>query len=466
MLKHTLNPLEESIRALRSAVAGATDYLGGINQRAVAPTDASLTALSALDTDMPTDPQDPVSTIDMLNKLGSPATVATTGGRFYGLVVGGSLPATVGTRVLAAAWDQLATSEATSPVSMQIERTTARWLLRLFGLPLESSVGFVSGTTMGNFICLAAARTTQLSKQGWDVEKQGLVGSPPLHIVASEEIHVTVSKVLSMLGLGSANIDPVKTDPNGAMLLDHLPALTSHSIVLCQAGNVNSGAIDPIGAISERARKVGAWVHVDGAFGLWAAACNDKRELMQGFELADSWVTDGHKWLNTPYDCGIAFCRHPQSMHQAMSTVAPYLTKGFEAAPKDMVPELSRSARALDVWAALHSLGETGVDDLINRCCRHARTAADALDAMGFDILNKVSLNQVVVSHPTHEARLTDLVDAVCASGEAWFGVTRWKGRDGFRLSFSSWVTQDSDIHRLVSAIAKYAEELKIPIKV
>lgn len=456
------NPLHSSIEVLDCATKYAEHYLANIYNRRVAPDANAVTQLAKLDIELPDTPNDPTQTLALLHETGSPATVATTGGRFYGLVVGGALPATVGARTLGVAWDQLATSEATSPVSMQLERTASKWLLELFGLPSQSSVGFVSGTTMGNFICLAAARHAQLAKQGWDVEKQGLYGAPPLHIVASEEIHVTVKKVLAMLGHGSENVDLVATDRNGAMLVKGLPALTANSIVLTQAGNVNSGAIDPISEIADRAHKDGAWVHVDGAFGLWAAACKDKRNLITGFDKADSWVTDGHKWLNTPYDCGIAFCKHPQAMHNAMSTVAPYLSKGFEAAPKDMVPELSRSARAMDIWAALHSLGRSGVDDLISRCCRHARLAAELLEERGFEILNDVQLNQVVVSHRTHESRLADLVDLVCESGEAWFGVTHWKGRDGFRLSFSSWVTQDQDLHRLVTAIHTAAQELKL----
>lgn len=462
MNDHNFDPLLDSINVLGAASEYAKEYLSQINNRNVAPAADALARLSELDIPMPAHNSDPALTVELLNDIGAPATVATAAGRFYGLVVGGSLPATVGTRVLASAWDQMATSEATSPISIQLERVVSKWVLDLFGLPSQSSVGFVSGTTMGNFICLAAARHAQLIKQGWDVEKQGLCGAPPLHIVASEEIHVTVKKVLAMLGLGSANIDPVATDANGAISLDALPKLGANSIVLAQAGNVNSGAIDPISEIAERTHSAGAWLHVDGAFGLWAAACASKKHLLYGFEKADSWVTDGHKWLNTPYDGAMAICKHPAAMHNAMSTVAPYFAKGFEAAPKDMIPELSRSARATDIWAALHSLGKSGVDDLITRCCSHAQLAAQLLDELGFDILNTVVLNQVVVSHPNHEAQLTELVDRVCQSGEAWFGVTHWKGRDAFRLSFSSWVTQENDVRRTIDVIKSVGQQMGI----
>jgi len=462
MNHHNSDPLFNSIEVLRTAFGNAQEYLQNIGARSVTPSSGALADLAELEFDLPQHPSAPQKSIELLHTHGSPATVATTGGRFYGMVVGGALPATVGSRILAAAWDQLATSEATSPVAMQLERTTAKWLLELFGLPELCSVGFVSGTTMGNFVCLAAARHAQLAKLGWNVEKQGLFNAPRLHIVASEEIHVTVQKVLSMLGLGTDNVEAVATDQNGAMLIDALPELTASSIVLTQAGNVNSGAIDPIAEIADRANEVGAWVHVDGAFGLWAAASANTQRHINGFEKADSWVTDGHKWLNTPYDCGIAFCKHPKSIHNSMSTVAPYLGKGFEAAPKDMVPEFSRSLRAMDVWAALHSLGKSGVSDLVDRCCRHAQLAASMLEEIGFEIVNEVQLNQVVVSHPTHETRLSELVDRVCASGEAWFGVTRWKDRDAFRLSFSSWVTTDQDIHRLIAAITSVAIEMNM----
>ncbi len=453
---------DQTIASLRLGAQLAQSYLQQIHSRHVAPKPEALTELRALDCELPMNPTAPTETLSLLDRAGNPATVATTGGRFFGLVVGGSLPATVGSRVLNAAWDQLATTQDTSPVALQLERTSARWLLELLRLPARSSVGYVTGTTMGNFTCLAAARQRQLHKLDWDVEQHGLFGAPPLRIVASEEIHVTVTKVVSMLGLGKRNIISVETDSNGAMRLDKLPQLGPDCIVLTQAGNVNSGAIDPIGAIAERAHSADAWVHVDGAFGLWARVSPDHNGLTQGIEMADSWVTDAHKWLNTPYDCGVAICRHPSAVHSAMSTVAPYFTADTDVAPKDMVPELSRSARAMDVWAALHSLGTIGVQDLIKTGCRHAKLAAQGLQSMGFEILNDVILNQVVVSSPTQPHRLNELAESVRRSGEAWFGVTHWKQRDAFRLSFSSWATTDDDVARLLAAIRHAAQELEL----
>ena len=453
---------DQTIASLRLGAQLAQSYLQEIHSRHVAPKPEALTELRALDCELPMNPTAPTETLSLLDRAGSPATVATTGGRFFGLVVGGALPATVGSRVLNAAWDQLATTQDTSPVALQLERTAARWLLELLQLPDNASVGYVSGTTMGNFTCLAAARHQQLSKLGWDVEQQGLFGAPLLRIIASEEIHVTVTKVIALLGLGKQNVTSVETDSNGAMRLDRLPQLGPDCIVLTQAGNVNSGAIDPVGKIAERAHAADAWIHVDGAFGLWARVNPELDDMTRGMELADSWVTDAHKWLNTPYDCGVAICRHPSAIHAAMSTVAPYFSSDSHAAPKDMVPELSRSARAMDVWAALHSLGRQGVRDLIQDCCRHARIAARGLQSMGFEVVNDVILNQVVVSHPTNHQQLAELVEIVKRSGEAWFGVTHWKQRDAFRLSFSSWATTDDDVARLLAAIGNVAKQLKI----
>jgi len=456
------DPLLESKRLLETAAGFAQEYLTQINQRRVAPASADVAALSAFTTAMPESPGDPMGTLEVLHKIGSPATVATVAGRFYGLVVGGSLPATVGARVLNAAWDQMATSQATSPIAVHLEKVAAMWLRDIFNLAEQTSVGFVTGTTMGNFVCLAAARHRILSRHNWNVEKLGLNGAPNIRIVASEEVHITVKKVISMLGFGSENIESVPCDANGAMLVDKMPSLDPDTIVLAQVGNVNSGAIDPIAEIATKSRARGAWLHVDGAFGLWAAASRRKQHLTAGLERVDSCVTDGHKWLNTPYDCGIAMCADPEAMHNAMSTTAPYFAEGFDAAPKDMVPELSRSARSLDIWAALHSLGKSGVESLVDRCCQHARLAATRLSDNGFEVLNDVVLNQVVVSHPHHEAKLQALTERVCASGEAWFGPTQWQGRRGFRMSFSSWVTQDEDVERAVDAILVIAKQMQI----
>ena len=456
------SPLADSVHAIEVASKMAAEYLTSLPERRVAPSDLALTNLEHFNEPLPHDLSDPAQTLELLHRYGSPATVATAAGRFFGLVVGGSIPAAAGARVLNAAWDQMATTDATSPVAVALEKVASGWVLELLGLPSESSVGYVSGTTMGNFVCLSAARHALLNKQGWNVEKQGLYGAPKLHVVASEETHITVKKVLSMLGLGSDNVNYVACDQDGAMRLDKLPPLTELSVVLTQAGNVNSGACDPIGEIARIAKQSGAWVHVDGAFGLWAAASRTKRALLPNLELADSWVTDGHKWLNTPYDCGMAICKHPSQVHAAMSTVAPYLKMGSAAAPKDMVPELSRTVRGVEMWATLRSLGRQGVEDLIDRCCDHAQIMAQALSGLGFEVLNQVVLNQVVATYPGKENQMTRLAEHVVHSGEAWFGPTHWRGRDAFRISFSSWVTSEADVHRAIAAIKLAGAEMEL----
>lgn len=306
---------------------------------------------------------------------------------------------------------------------------------------------------MANFTCLAAARHAVLERQGWDVQKQGLWGAPNLRIIAGKQCHVTALKALTMLGIGTDAIEWVPCDDQGRLVPSKMPTPDENTIILAQSGNVNSGASDPIAQIVARAN--GAWVHVDGAFGLWAAASDETRGQLAGYESADSWVTDGHKWLNTPYECGLAICRHPNSVHAAMATQAPYLKLGGEAAPKDMVPEFSRSARGVEVWAALHSLGQEGLADLINRTCRHARALAAGLQDQGFEVLNEVTLNQVVAALPNSEGWSVKLASHVQNSGEAWFGPTNWQGREAIRLSVSSWATSEDDIQRTLNAVSK-----------
>ncbi|MBV2149851.1 hypothetical protein KRZ98_16525 [Sphingobium sp. AS12] len=445
--------LASSIEALRLAAGHGERYLRNLEARNVAPNASALSDLQRFHEALPEGPSDPAATLDLLARYGGPATTATAAGRFFGLVVGGTLPAALGARVIASAWDQVVFNDGTSAIGVELEKIAAGWLLDLFDLPRQASVGFVTGTTMGALVCLAAARHALLAKAGWDVTSRGLNGAPRLHVAATAQMHVTNAKVLSLLGFGLEDITHVDCDEQGRMIPDAMPALTERSLVIAQAGNVNSGAIDPIGEICARAGTAGAWVHVDGAFGLWAAASPQTRRLIAGYEAADSWVSDGHKWLNTPYDCGFAICRQPQAVHAVMATVAPYLKAGDTAAPKDMVPEFSRSARGVEVWAALRSLGREGVADLVDRCCRLARLFADQLRAAGFEILNDVVLNQVVATLPGQEARMPEIAAGVRASGEAWFGPTRWRGVDAIRLSVSSWVTTEEDVRRTVAAI-------------
>jgi glutamate/tyrosine decarboxylase-like PLP-dependent enzyme len=444
---------EQSQCAIQVASDRAQSYLAELYGRAVSPSPDAVAALEGFRTSLPDHPSDPVGTIDLLHSLGSPATTATAGGRFFGLVVGGSVPAALGARVLSSAWDQVVFNDSTSPVGIVLEEVAASWLLDLLDLPPTCSVGFVTGATMANVTCLAAARHEILRRQGWDARTQGIRNCPPFRIVAGEETHITVFKALALLGLGTDSVERVPCDDQGRIRVDQLPQLDANMIVLAQAGNVNSGASDDIAGIVERGN--GAWVHVDGAFGLWAAASPTLQGQLFGYEAADSWVVDGHKWLNTPYDCGMAICRHAEAVHTTMATQAPYLKAGGTAAPKDMVPEFSRSARGVEVWAALHSLGRSGIADMLDRTCAHARRLAKGLQALGFVILNEVVLNQVVATVDGAENRMAELAARVQASGEAWFGPTHWRGRSAVRFSVASWMTDKDDIERTLDAVAE-----------
>lgn len=437
---------------LDEAAADAKAYLHDLADRRVAPSPAALEGLTAFDEPMPAGPSDPAETLRLLHRAGSPATMATAGGRFFGLVVGSALPASVAAGWLLAAWDQIAFDATTSPVVARIEAITSRWLLDLFGLPRESTVSFVTGATIANFTCLAAARGELLRRQGWDVEADGLFGAPRLRVIVSEETHVTVLKALSMLGLGRARVERVPVDRQGRMIASALPPLDETCVVAAQAGNVNSGSFDPIADIASRAEGTGAWIHVDGAFGLWAAASPRHAHLTAGIDRVDSCVTDGHKWLNTPYDSGFAFCRHPDAVRRALTTTAAYLPGTTGLGTRDLAPEFSKRARGVEAWAALRSLGRGGVADLIGRCCAHATRLADGLRGQGFTILNDVVINQVAatIGDP---AQLGEIVQRVQAGGECWFGPTRWQGRDAFRLSVSSWKTTEDDIERTLRAI-------------
>jgi glutamate/tyrosine decarboxylase-like PLP-dependent enzyme len=438
---------------LQHAAAHAADYLAGVDEQPVYPGEAALEGLSAFDEPLPAVGADERETLDLLHSRGSPATTATMGGRYFGFVVGGAVPASVGANWIASAWDQSPSSFMNSPVGTKLERVAGGWLRDILGLPEHSGVGMATGATMANYTGLAAARTARLSRAGWNVEEGGLFGAPELRVIVSDEVHVTLEKALAMLGLGKKRVERVPTDANGAMRLDALPALDDRTIVCTQAGNVNSGAIDPIGAIAQRAEAAGAWVHVDGAFGLWGRLLSDRQALFDGVERAHSVATDAHKWLNTPYDCGIVLCRDVAALHSAMATTAPYFRATDELAPKDLVPEFSRRARGVEVWAALRTLGRRGVTQMVARCCSHARRFADGLRAIGFEVMNDVVLNQVVARVGTPE-ELADIRALVEASGECWFGPTVWKGTPAVRISVSSWRTTEADVDRSLAAIA------------
>jgi glutamate/tyrosine decarboxylase-like PLP-dependent enzyme len=412
--------------------------------------------MDALDEPFPAGPSDAVAVLAQLDDFGSPGTVATTGGRYFGFVQGGVLPATLAANWMAGAWDQNAGLEIMSPASARIEQIALHWLLDIFGLPPTCAVGFVSGATMANFTCLAAARHCLLGRIGWDVEESGLFDAPLLTVVVGEEVHVSLLKALSLLGLGRARVTRVPADGQGRMIPDALPKLDSRSIVCIQAGNVNTGAFDPATPICTRAKEAGAWVHVDGAFGLWAAAAPERAHLMAGFSEADSWATDCHKWLNVPYDSGLAIVRGANDLQSAMAVRAAYLTATDKRQPDDYTPEASRRARGIEVWAALKSLGRSGLAGMIERNCRQAKRFADGLRAAGFEILNDVVLNQVIVSFGDAETN-KGVIAAVQQEGVCWCGGTIWHGRSAMRISVSSWATTDADVDLSLASIIRQA---------
>src|SRR5262245_41680224 len=381
------------------------------------------------------------------------------GGRFFGWVIGGSLPATVAANWLAAAWDQNTAGVQASPGAAAFEKVALRWILDAVDLPRDCAVGFVTGATMANFTCLAAARQAVLKKAGWDVEADGLFGAPPITVVAGEEVHVSVLKALGLLGLGRNRLVRVPVDDQGRMPADRFPDVSGPAIVCRQAGNVNSGAFDPMAEIVPIARRADVWVHVDGAFGLWAAAAPARRHLTAGMEQADSWATDLHKWLNVPYDSGLAIVRDGAALKRAMAVTAAYLSEASDRKPSDYTPELSRRARGVDAWAALKSLGRSGLAEMIERCCRHATRFADGLRRAGFEVLNDVQLNQVLVSFGDADAT-NRAIAALQAEGTCFCGGTVWQGHTAMRISVSSWATTEADVDKSLAAMVQAARRV------
>jgi glutamate/tyrosine decarboxylase-like PLP-dependent enzyme len=442
---------------LRDAAERAANYLESVGKRAVVPSAAALTALQRLDEALPAHGSDAQQTLALLDELVSPATMAMAGPRFFGFVIGGSLPAALAASWLAATWDQNAAFNSVTPGVARLEQTALRWLNELFDLPPDTAAGFVTGATVANFTALAAARHAVLARVGWNVEADGLFGAPQITVIAADEAHPTLLKSLGMLGLGRARIVRVADDGQGRMRPDALPEISGPSILCLQAGNVNTGAFDPFGPLIERAHRAGAWVHVDGAFGMWAKAAPSLRHLVEGMEAADSWATDAHKWLNVPYDSGLAFVRDPHALKAAMAITAEYLPQaGAERNPSDFTPELSRRARGVEVWAALHALGRSGIAEMIERNCRQARRFAAGLRAKGYAVLNDVVLNQVLVSFGEAE-RTRRVVTRLQSDGTCWCGITVWQGHTAMRISVSNWSTGDRDVEQSLEAMLRAA---------
>lgn len=441
---------------LADAAARAQRYLDSLAGRAVAPTAAAVAKLTALDAPLPESPQDPAGVLARLDEIVSPATMAMAGPRFFGFVIGGALPVTVASNWLCAAWDQNTGLYPSTPGTSHIEVAALARLLDVLDLPRDAAGAFVTGGTVANMTALAAARHRVLANAGWAVEADGLFGAPPITVIVGAEVHPTLLKSLGVLGLGRSRVVRVPVDDQGRMRADALPPINGPTIVCVQAGNVNTGSFDPIAEITRRAHAAGAWVHVDGAFGLWARAMRSRVGLAAGAELADSWATDAHKWLNVPYDSGLAFVRDAEALRSAMAITAEYLPTSGPRHPSDFTPELSRRARGVDIWVALETLGRSGVDAMLERCCTHAQRFAAGLAAAGYEILNDVVLNQVLVSFGTPE-RTLQVIEELQQDGTCWAGSTVWQGRTAMRISVCSWATTEEDVEKSLAAMLRVA---------
>jgi glutamate/tyrosine decarboxylase-like PLP-dependent enzyme len=447
---------------LSRAAAIAQAYLAGAASRPVGiPVDRDVLR-ERLGGALPERGEDPAEVLDRLAQAADPGIVGTAGPRYFGFVVGGALPAAIGADWLTSAWDQNAGLYVLAPAATVVEEVVGAWILDLLGLPADASVGFVTGGQMANTTCLTVARHAVLDRVGWDVEARGLQGAPAVTVVVGDEAHNSIFTALRMLGLGSETALRVPVDAQGRMrsdeLLRVLAAVEGPAIVCAQAGNVNTGAIDPLAAIAEAARAHGAWLHVDGAFGLWAAASARLAHQVAGRELADSWAVDGHKWLNVPQDTGFAICADRTAHRVSLGTVAPYLQQagGGDHDPFELVPEWSRRARGFPAYAALRSLGRKGTAELIERCCALAASMAEALAReLAVEVLNDVTLNQVLVRFGGDDALTREVIARVQRDGTAWLGGTVWQGRAAMRIAVSSHATTEQDARETVAAILR-----------
>ncbi len=442
---------------LSDAARRATNYLAGLSDRPVAPTEAAVRALDRFRTPLPEQGEAGEKIIAELDEIGSPATVASAGGRYFGFVIGAGLPVPLAANWLAGAWNQNVALEVMSPVAARLEHVALDWTAQLLELPAGVRGACVTGDTVANFTALATARLAVLEAAGYNLAQDGMSGSPPITVVVGDEVHVSVLRALSLLGFGRGRLQHVPVDEQGRMRADRLPAIEGPTIVCTQVGNVNTGSFDPVAEIATWAHAAGAWVHVDGAFGLWARAAPRRRALADGVDRADSWALDCHKWLNVPYDSGMVFVRNGAALRAAMgASSAAYLPTKGEGEMMEFTPEMSRRARGVDAWAALRYLGRAGVADLVERSCVLAQRFADRLQQAGFRVLNDVVLNQVMVSFGADE-ETSRVVSEVQREGTCWCGQTVWHGRTAMRISVSSWATTSEDVDRSVAAMIRVA---------
>lgn len=436
---------------LQEADALAVQYLQSLSTRPVYPNADEIQALSGFDEALPDAPTDAHAMLTQLDTLGSMNTAASTGPHYLGYVIGGVLPAAAAADRLVSVWDQCASSHATSPIAAKLEAITGRWMLDILDLPREAAVGFGTSATACGMSCIAAARRTLLARQSWDLDADGVSGAPEIKVVVSDKAHISLFKLLRVLGFGRKRMLIAPTDDQGRIDPERLPALDDKTILCLQAGEVNTGAFDPFTPLIAKAKAAGAWVHVDGAFGLWARATNTHRHLTQGIEGADSWTTDGHKWLNTPYDSAMAICKNVSALAQAMNSDADY-ARAESHAQSNLTMEFSRRARGIPVWAVLKTLGRQGVCEMVERHCAQAQKLAEGINGKGIKVLNKVVLNQVLCTTIGAE-NVADFTARMQASGKLWFSTTVWNNAPAFRLSVSNWRTSDADIERAIEVL-------------
>ncbi len=443
----------ESKQIFEFAKKHAYEYVDTVDEQRVFPSQESLNNLRHFDEPLPVDTGDPIKILDQLQKFGAPAATAQTGGRYFGFVDGGAVPISLAAKWMTDVWDQCGGLYVISPINGKLEAVCESWLKDVLALPQETVAGFVSGTSMANLSALCAARYHVLKNLGWDFLEKGLMQAPKLRILAHQQVHASVKATFALLGFGSQNIEWLPADKQGRLDIQQLPELDNSCIVLLQAGNANTGAFDDIDAVCDLANAVGAWVHIDGAFGLWARACPQLQYLTKGMEKASSWAVDGHKTLNTPYDCGIVLCRHPESLVTALRASGEYIIYSEQRDPMLYGPEMSKRCRAIELWATMKYLGRNGIEQMVGRFYHLAKRTEAGLKASGFRMLNEVVFNQVLVACES-EAQTKMVVQAVQDSGAAWLGGTTWQGQAAIRISICSWKTTEEDIDLLVSLMS------------
>ena len=426
-------------------------YLREVFERHVYPSEEAINNLQIFDEDMPPSPSQADNVIDQLNEYGSPATVAQVGGRYFGFVDGSSVPAGLAAKSLATYWDQNAAMHVLSPITSKLESVAEKWLKQIFNLPDNTVAGFVSGTSMATFCGLAAARYRLLKRMDWDINEKGFFGAPNIRVVTGRHAHSTVLKAIGLLGFGKENIEWVDVDDQGRIKPDKLPALDDRTLVILQAGNVNSGSFDPFEEVCEKANRAKAWVHIDGAFGLWAAAAQSLSHLTKGIEKACSWSVDGHKTLNTPYDSGIILSEDEDALVSALHMTGSYIVVSDDRDGMFYTPEMSRRARAIELWATLKYLGRSGIDEMITGMHQRAVQFAKELKKNGFEILNDVVFNQVLVACETDEITNRTLKN-IQEARECWAGGSTWFGKAVIRISVCSWATTEEDVARSIQS--------------